>query len=426
MNHFKEGTTSVSTRRQNQLWTALIFAVFSLSTNSLATAQDWNQWRGPARDGVIVNFVAPARLPDSLTQRWKVTVGEGHSSPLVAGSRVFLLTRRGEEEVIACYDLKSGKELWKNAYPVPYKMNPAAVNHGKGPKSTPLLSGGRIYTFGITGILSCVDAATGALKWRKEFGNQFKQTSPAFGTAMSPILDRGLLIIHGGGQDDGALMALDAQTGAVKWSWTGDGPGYSSPVIAEFAQTRQLITQSQRNVISVSPATGELLWKIPFTTAYDQNAITPVIAGNLVIISGLDKGITAYRPVKRGAAWSADQVWQKMDVALYMSSPVVSDGRLYGFSHKNKGQYFCLDLSTGKVLWMSDGRQGDNASILLAKGMILSLNSEGDLTEFPASDKMPGEFRKVRVADSPTWAHPVFLGKEVLVKDKTTLALWGF
>jgi outer membrane protein assembly factor BamB len=151
-----------------------------------------------------------------------------------------------------------------------------------------------------------------------------------------------------------------------------------------------------------------------------------VIAGDLVIISGLDKGITAYRPVKRGAAWSADQVWQKMDVALYMSSPVVSGGRLYGFSHKNKGQYFCLDLATGKVLWMSDGRQGDNASILLAKGMILSLNSEGDLTEFPASDKMPGEFRKVRVADSPTWAHPVFLGKEVLVKDKTTLALWAF
>jgi len=413
-------------KNQRYIWTLLSLVLCLLCARTGASCQDWNQWRGPGRDGVIATFDGPTRLPDTLAQRWKVTVGEGHSSPLVAGTRVYLLTRQGEDEVIACYDLKSGKELWKNSYPAAYKMNPAAVNHGKGPKSTPLLAGGRIYTFGITGVLSCVDAANGQLKWRKEFANEFKQSSPAFGTAASPIFDNGVVIIHVGGQDNGALTAFDAQTGAVKWKWTGDGPAYSSPVIGEFAQTRQLITQSQKYVISVSPATGELLWKIPFTTAYDQNAITPVIAGDLVVISGLDKGVTAYRPAKRNGVWSADQVWQNMNVALYMSSPVINAGRLYGFSHKNKGQYFCLDIANGKVLWMSDGRQGENASMLLAKGMILSLTNEAELTEFPATDKMPSEFKKVRVADSPTWAHPAFSGKEVLVKDKTALALWSF
>ncbi len=372
------------------------------------------------------NFIMPATLPEKLSQKWKVVVGDGHSSPVVSSSRVYVLSRQGEQEVIACYELRSGKQLWKEAYIAAYRVHPAATNHGKGPKSTPLLFSGKIYTVGITGVVSCLDAGTGRVKWRKDLSNQFKQTSPLYGTAVSPIVDRGQLIVHLGGHDNGALMAFDAESGAVKWSWTADGPGYSSPIIVELGQTRHLITQSQRNVIGVAPATGELLWKIPFTTEYDQNTVTPVVVGDMVIFSGINKGIAAYRLVRSGGKWTAEQAWQNKEISLYMNSPVVAGSKLFGLSHKNKGQYFCLDANNGKVLWLSDGRQGDNAAMLIAKGTILSLSTDGDLTIFPATEKMPGEFKKLRIADSPTWAHPVLMGKEILVKDATTLALWSF
>ena len=397
---------------------------FAVSPN--LTAQEWNQWRGPNRDGSVTSSSLPPTLPDKLSQRWKVVVGEGHSSPVVSGTRVYLLSRQGEQEVISCYEIKSGKQVWKDAYTATYRVNPAATGHGKGPKSTPLLVSGKLYTVGITGVVSCLDADTGRVKWRKEFANQFKQTSPLYGTAVSPIIDRGLLFVHLGGHDNGALMAFDPESGAVKWRWTADGPGYSSPIVVEIGQTRHLITQSQRNVIGVAPATGELLWKIPFTTEYDQNVITPVVTGDLVIISGINKGILAYRLTKTGGRWTPAQVWENKEVSLYMSTPVTAGSKLFGLSHKNKGQYFCLDASNGKVLWMSDGRQGDNAAILIAKGTIFSLSTDGDLTVFPATEKMPADFKKRRVADSPTWAHPVFVGKEILVKDTTSLALWSF
>jgi outer membrane protein assembly factor BamB len=408
------------------LWNSVVLVILFLTVSPDLMAQDWNQWRGPNRDGSVSNSSVPATLPEKLSQKWKVVVGEGHSSPVVSGTRVYVLTRQGEQEVIGCYDLKSGKQLWKDAYTVAYRVNPAATNHGKGPKSTPLLSSGKLYTVGITGVVSCLDAGTGRVKWRKDFANRFKQTSPLYGTAVSPIIDRGLLFVHLGGHDNGALMAFDPENGAVKWSWTADGPGYSSPIIVDLGQTRHLITQSQRNVIGIAPATGELLWKIPFTTEYDQNVITPVVIGDLVIISGINKGIAAYRLARNGGKWSATQAWENKEISLYMSSPVTAGSKLFGLSHKNKGQYFCLDTSNGKVLWMSDGRQGDNAALLIAKGTILSLNTDGNLIVFPATEKMPADFKRRRVADSPTWAHPVVIGTDLLVKDATTLALWSF
>jgi len=404
----------------------LVASLLFLVIAGVAGAQDWPQWRGSNRDGSVAGFATPKTWPDQLKQRWKITVGEGHSSPVIAGGRVFLHSRQGEQEIVASYDLASGKQLWKDAYAVAYKMHPAATGHGKGPKSTPIVSNGRLYTLGITGILTCYEAATGKLVWRKDFASQYKQTSPVFGTAMSPLIDRGLLIAHVGGHDQGELVAFDATTGAVKWSWTGDGPGYASPVIAELGGVRQVITQSQQNVIGTSAASGELLWKIPFTTEYEQNIVTPVVARDLVIISGLNKGVTALRPVKRGNVWAADEVWQNKEASLYMNSPLLRGDMLFGFSHRNKGQYFCVDVKTGKTLWSGDGRQGENAALLLAGDLIFALNNEADLTIFPATAKLQTPIRKYKVADSPTWAHPVLLPGRVLVKDANTLALWSF
>lgn len=403
---------------------SLVFFTIALSAQ-FCFAQDWPQWRGSNRDGIVRSFTPPSVWPDKLRTVWKVPVGIGHSSPIVAGKRVFVHSRQAEDEVAVCLDLDTGKQLWRDSYPVPYTMNPAAASHGKGPKSTPVISGNKLYTLGITGILSCYDAATGQLKWRKEFSKQFKTTSPLYGTAMSPLVHNGLLIVHVGGQDSGALLTLNAETGDVKWSWTGDGPGYASPIVIESGGSSQLITQTQKTIASFAISNGELLWQIPFETEYVQNIVTPVAYKQTLILSGLDKGTMAVRPVKRGQKWEAERVWQNQDVSMYMSTPVLQGDYLYGLSHKRKGQFFCIDARTGQTLWATTGREGDNAAVV-AGGQVLFMLTEG--AELVVARSNPKQFEAVKkytVATSPTWAHPVVVGKTILVKDLENLALFS-
>ena len=390
-----------------------------------AVAADWPQWRGPKRDGVIASYQAPAKWPEQPTLKWRVAVGEGHSSPLLAGGRVYQLARLDEQEVVYCLDAASGKVLWKQAYDAPYTMNPAARGHGKGPKSTPVLADGKLYTFGISGILSSFDAATGQLRWRKDFSAEFQATSPHFGTAMSPVVDGGLLIAHAGGHDSGALIAFDAASGREKWRWNADGPAYASPVIAEVGGTRQVITFSQQRFVGISAANGQLLWSMPYTTPYVQNIVTPVVTGDTVIFSGLNNGTSAIRPVKGASGWEIEKLWHTDEVSMYMSSPVLVDGRLFGLSHRRKGQFFGLDARSGKLLWATNGREGDNAAMVAAGGLLFALTSESELVIARNAADAFQQVRRYTVADSPTWAHPVIDGGHVLVKDANTLALWS-
>jgi outer membrane protein assembly factor BamB len=174
----------------------------------LPLAADWPQWRGTNRDGVTRDFAAPSTWPATLKETWKVTVGEGHSSPVTSEGRIYVLARQGEDEIVLCLEASTGKQLWRANYPAAYTMNPAATGHGKGPKSTPVVSGGRLFTFGINGVLSCFDARSGRLHWRKEFSKQYPNTSPLYGTAMSPIVANGLCIAHVGGHDKGAFDSV--------------------------------------------------------------------------------------------------------------------------------------------------------------------------------------------------------------------------
>jgi outer membrane protein assembly factor BamB len=254
---------------------------------------DWPQWRGPARDGSLPSFHEPQAWPERLNRKWKITVGQGHASPVFAAGRIYVLSRRQNRETVSSINPEDGKVLWTQSYDAPYRMNPAALKHGEGPKSTPVFANGKLYTLGISGILTCFDAASGQVRWRKDFSRQFANTSPAFGTAMSPIVDRGLLIAHVGGNDSGALTAFDAASGEAKWNWPGDGPGYASPVIVELGGARQVVTQSQQNIVGVDAGSGALLWKIPFATPYVQNIVTPIVYRQTLIFSGLGKGTMA-------------------------------------------------------------------------------------------------------------------------------------
>ncbi len=386
-------------------------------------AFDFPQWRGPARDG-RVSLPGRAAWPEALRAGWKVKVGVGHASPVVSGDRVFLFSREGEEEVAQSLELATGKRVWRGAYPAPYSMNPAATSHGKGPKSTPVVADGRLYTLGISGILSCYDATRGHLVWRKEFAGQFKETAPLYGTAMSPVVEGALLIAHVGGHGDGALTAFDAATGAVRWAWKGDGPAYASPVVGTIGGARQVVTQSQDNVVGLSAEKGELLWKIPLTTAYEQNAVSPVLAGDLVIYGGLDQPMRAVRVAKKGGAWTPERIWENAEVAAYLSSPVLEDGKLYGFSHRKRGQFFCLDAATGRTLWLSNGRQAESAAVLAGGGALFLLTTDGAMIVAARDAPAFKPLRTWTVAESATWAHPAVLEGALLVKDVDTLTLW--
>ena len=303
---------------------AFLIINFSLPASSVQSPAAWPQWRGPARDGVASAFTVPATWPAQLTKKWSATVGEGHSSPVVSGNRVVVHTRQGNREIVAAYDLESGKQLWQDGIDAPYTMNPAATGHGPGPKSTPAIADGRVFTLGISGIFSANDLATGKLLWRKNA----PPTPPEFGTATSPMVDGTSVIAFLGGLNAGALTAMDVAKGTVKWQWTGDGPAYSSPIMATFAGTRQIIVQSQNKLVGVAATDGRLLWEVPIKTPYEQNSVTPLVVGDLILYAGLDNPTIALRvQAAQGKGWAATPVWRNEQVSMYMSSPAVKRHR---------------------------------------------------------------------------------------------------
>jgi outer membrane protein assembly factor BamB len=395
-----------------------------LATTS-ASAQDWSQWQGPARDGLASLKIA-GTWPAELKEKWKVTVGEGYSSPVVAAGKVYVMGQLNEREVVSAVEIESGRLAWQESYSAPCQINATAtVQHGLGPKSTPLVSGGRLVTLGVCGVLSSWDATTGKLRWQKDFGGEFREKTPLFGHAMSAAVEAGLLIAHVGGHDEGALSAFDAATGELRWSFTGDGPGYASPIVVDVSGVRQVVTQTQQYIVGLDAVSGKLCWKVPFTTRFVQNIVTPVVHGDKLIFSGLDKGIFALRASRKGSEWMTETVWENSTLSMYMSSPVVLGDLLFGFSHRNKGQFFCLDARSGATLWTSEPRQAENAALVAAGEVLLLLTDQAELIVARASARAFEPLRRYTVAASPTWAHPAPAGSRLLIKDGTSLTLWS-
>jgi outer membrane protein assembly factor BamB len=233
-----------------------------LSQVASGPAADWPQWRGPNRDGVLHGVKVPEKWPETLTEEWKVTVGEGVSSPVVVGSKVFVFTRQKDDELVLCLDVGTGKEVWKSEpYPAPYQWWPGEGTFSKGPRSTPTVAEGRVYTAGVSGVLSCFDSGTGRLLWRQQ-----SKERPPYGGPASPLVTDGRCIVHLGcdnrGDKDG-LTAFDAATGEVKWrAADGSRPGAGSPIIVDLAGERHAVLFTSWNLRGVSLATGKTLWAV--------------------------------------------------------------------------------------------------------------------------------------------------------------------
>jgi outer membrane protein assembly factor BamB len=400
----------------------LIPIFITLFAAAAPAAVEWGQWRGPNRDGAgAVRGAQASTTP--LVRRWRVEVGSGQSSPVVAGGTAYVFAREAGQEVARAIDLGSGRVRWRTAYPAPYDVYPGAASYGSGPRSTPVVHDGRLFTLGIGGILTAFDAASGRLLWQHDFAGRFPAPAPPFGTSMSPLVAGGLLVVHAGGHDGGALIGFDPATGAEKWTLVGEGPSYSSPILASFSGQRQIVIQVHRRVLGVDPAAGRVLWSVPFVTPCDQNIVTPLQVGDRVILSSVNQGTLAVEPRKDGDRWTAPITWQSTDVSMYMSSPVLANGRVVGLSHKRKGQYFALDPATGAVEWTSPPGQGEHAAFVVAGESVLVLQGDGTLFHLPAGATGFTPSIPSRLAESSTYAHPVPTAAGLLVKDENGLSL---
>lgn len=399
------------------------FGVMMLAAvGSLAQGRgpDWPQWRGPNRDGAVASFTPPQVWPERLTRRWSVEVGDGYATPLLVGDRVYMYTRQGDDELLRAIDAASGKEIWRTQYAAPFTMNPVAEPHGPGPKSTPAFADGRLFTLGMSGIVTAFDAAAGKRLWQKPA----PPVGPLYGTAMSPLVDRGLVVFHVGGHDRGALTAYDVATGEVRWSWSGDGPSYASPIVAELDGVRQIVTLTQQNVVGVAAGTGALLWQRPFATGFTQNIITPILDGRTLIVSGFQQPVSAFRILRRDGRWVTEDAWENRDASLYMTNGVLVGGALFGLSQRNSGQYFLIDVTSGATRWTGMPRQAENAAIVRAGTLLWVLQDDGVLMVGRPGAAGFEPIRRYTVSERATWAQPVVSGNRIFVKDASTLALW--
>jgi outer membrane protein assembly factor BamB len=289
-----------------------------------------------------------------------------------------------------------------------------------GPKSTPVYADGKLFSIGMTGVMTAYDAPSGKELWRKPGWDAV----PMFTThAFSPVVDRGLVIFHQGGHDKGAITAFDVNTGATRWTWDGDGPSYGSPIVVDLAGTRQLIALTQAKLVGLDVATGALLWERPFVSPNFTNSATPVLAGDTLIVSN-GGPVTAVRVVRRDGKWLTEEAWTNADQPYRLSNPILVGETLFGLSTRNSGQYFAIDVKTGKSLWASEPRQAGQAAFVKAGKVFFSLEDDGELVVLRSSRTSFDVLRRYKVSNGATWTVPVISGTRVFVKDESTLALW--
>lgn len=388
------------------------------------TQDNWPQWRGPARTGVLTLDEAPTMWPPELTKGWSVDVGEGYSSPIAGNGRVFVHARRDPDEVVSAIDLTTGKVAWQQKYAAPMEKNPYAKQMAKGPYSTPLLADGRLYTLGTTAILSAWSAATGELVWRKDFSSLIDTSKLFCGTAMSPLRTTSGIIVHVGDDRGGSILGLDPATGKEKWTTAVRGPGYASPIEVTIAGVPQIVTMTTRSVIGIDTGTGALLWEFPFDDEWNENIVTPIAMPTGVIVSGVRQGTRRLTVAKSGSTWAATEVWHTPDVAMYMSSPVLARGTLFGHSSKRKGQFVAMDPDTGKILWATEGRNATSASVVAAGNHLVFLTTESQMIVAPVDAATFKELRRYTVAPSTTYAQPIVLRNQVIVRDASSVTQW--
>ena len=397
----------------------LVVCLSLLLAPAVTLAQDWPQWRGPNRDGKVTGFTAPATWPKTLTEKWKVTVGQGDSTPALVGDKLYVFSLQDNQETTLCLQASDGKEVWKDQYAPHTTISGAPSRHGQGTRSSPAVAEGKVVTYGFSGILSCLDAASGKVVWRKE-SKETDKPYPRFYAAVSPIIVNGMCVAYVGSETKGALTAFDLNSGDKKWEWNNEGAAYSSPTMMSLDGKNILVAESAKSLIGVDPADGKLLFQAAFAgQGMAYNAASPIIDGPTIICTG--HGTTAFKVEKKADAYAATESWNNRDGTQF-NTPVLHDGKLYGVS--NRGNFFCMDAQTGKTLWMDKSNRGQFGAIVDAGSVLLAITQKGEMTVIQPNDKEFKALATYKISDGETYAHPVLAGNRIYIKDKDSLKLY--
>lgn len=422
---------------------AATFVAVSIALNARAAEpRGWPQWRGPSRDGVAIGASLPEALPQHPPpQKWSAPLGTGWSSPVVDAGRVFITDRQDARERILALDADTGRVLWQREHPVDFDPHSVGRQHGNGPKATPLAAGDTVYWLGIAGWLEALAVLDGAVRWQVNLPAQFGQVqplpggraqvvgtehvlvptadgqgapAPLFGYTGSPVLVEGRLVLEVGGRRGGTVMAFDARSGELVWKALDENVAYSSPVAATIDGVTQVVTMTGPRVVGLAAADGKLLWSHPFQIQYDESISTPCLAGDLALITGDRRPLTALRIARQVDRWSATKVWENRDLSSYLSSMLVHQGHVYGMN--DGGEFSCVRLSDGATLW-TGGDDGFYSSPVLVGGRALALNERGLLQVWSASPVRFERLGQYTLTREATWTVPAPVGRRLYVRD---------
>lgn len=386
-------------------------------------AADWPAWLGPRRDGVSTETIKPWK--GDLKVLWRVPVGAGHSSPVIARGKVYLHARvkdRNAEELI-CFDANTGKQLWATNYPRDFFFSP----FGTGPQATPTVADGKVYTHGITGVVSCFDAEKGDQLWQVDTRKEFKPASLVFGTACSPIVEGGRVVLNVGAKG-ASVVAFDKDKGSVAWKSLDDPPSYSSGIALGEGGDRQVVFLTQQGLRSLNPADGKTVWQFPLRDKLNESSTTPVMAGDLLLASSISYGMVGLKLEKKGASFEAKPVWQNPKLTCYFSTPIpVGKKHVYvvtgQLSFTPVSSLHCVEVDTGKILWTVPKIGKYHAAMLrTADDNLLLLTDLGDLILFQPDPTGFKELARSKVVRGEgIWAHPALADGKVYFRDDREL-----
>jgi outer membrane protein assembly factor BamB len=393
----------------------LLSIALVLALSPFAAAADWPQWLGPNRDGSTPEKVAPWK--GDLKELWRVPVGEGHSSPVVAGGLVFLHTRVSgkDAEQVQAFDGKTGKPKWEQTYDRPKFFS----LFGNGPRATPCVRDGKLYAFGITGTLTCWDAATGKPLWTANVLADVKKENLRFGVSASPLIAGENVVVQGGSEGSRGLRAFNRATGKPAWTAGDDPASYAAPILID----KQIVVLTGANLTSVS-LDGKVNWAVPFKDQLNESSTTPVKAGDLFVAASVTAGAVGVRAGDN----KAEAVWKNPKLTCWFSTPVGDDtGHLFLVTGENpltspSATLRCVEAATGNELW-SKPKVGKYHAALLRTGdgnLLMHDDLTGDVRLLAPNPKEYQELARSK-ASGATWAHPAIADGVIYVRDNKEL-----
>jgi outer membrane protein assembly factor BamB len=386
-----------------------------------ALAADWPQFLGPERNGTSTE----AGLLQSWDEKgppvlWQKNIGEGYSSPVVAGKRLIVFHRVGDEEIVECLDAANGKELWKHHEATNYRD---PLGKGDGPRSTPLIAGERVYTLSPGGRLLCLKLMNGEKVWQRELLKDYNVPRSYFGVGTSPILDGGKLMINVGGRDAG-IVAFDKDSGKEAWKATPDGASYSSPVAADIDGVRHVVFFTRQGIVSLDPTNGSVRFSKRWRSRMDAsvNAATPVVVGDCLFFTACyETGAILVRAKKDGVEelWSNDR-----SLSCHFSTPIYHEGFLYGFDGRQESgtEFRCIDAKTGRVHWSKEGF--GSGSMIRADNNLIVLSENGELVLVECKSDKYREKARAAVLTEPCRTHLALANGRLYARDNRKLVCW--